>query len=167
MTWVVQGTFGKKQKNMHLLYIMVKYNDHCENPSVQCRANRPKPFWIPSSPCCSSKFNMAYEEYSPQRFLGKTIFCLGRDNSFQPKYSMYDLSSYIWIVLGVHVGKYTSPSWASGNHCCHHGSLPAVHLAWTFRWSHWVKGCVVCLPTFAIRTKPSYFPLYWLFNRVV
>lgn len=69
----------------------------------------------------------------------------------KPKYSMYDLSSYNWVVLGVHVGKYTSPNWASGNYCCHHGSLLAVHLAWTFGWSHWVNGCVVCLPTFATR----------------
>ena len=97
MTWVVQGTFEKKKKNkqtnMHLLYIMVKYNDHCENPSVQCLANRLKAFWIPSSPCCSSKFNMAYEEYSPQRFLGKPFFVWVVTTLTNPKYSMYDLFS--------------------------------------------------------------------------
>ena len=70
------------------------------------------------------------------RFLRNTIFCLSCDNSYQPQIlNVRSIYSYIWVVLGVHVGNYTSPSWASENHCCHHGSLRAGHLAWTF----WVK----------------------------
>ena len=84
---------------MHLLYFMVKYNDHCENPSVQCLAKQKvfQTFWVSIIPVLV--IQVRHGTWNIYPVIRKTIY-FDSWHSYQPQIlNVWSIYLQNWVVF--------------------------------------------------------------------